>query len=95
VSDKYFHSDDPELEALVNKLITATMEHVGDAEIIFEALQKALVFQMACVCRDCRKDVGRKLKRDIPHMMVEAGALQSAVADELRARHLAGPNTKH
>jgi hypothetical protein len=42
---------------------------------------------MSTVCRNCRKDIGRQLKRDIPHMMVEAGILAAGVSDELRAKH--------
>lgn len=68
-----------------------TKDYDDDQHIILAALQTTIVFWMSVVCRNCRKEIGRKLKRDIPSMIAEAAALASAVSDEIRAKH----DTKH
>jgi hypothetical protein len=83
----YFNSGNPKIDDLVNGIIVVTKEHIDDPEAVITALQLAFVFHMSVVCRDCRKNIGRKLKRDIPGMMAEAAMLASSVSDELPAKH--------
>jgi uncharacterized protein YbaR (Trm112 family) len=45
---------------------------ITDGDLIFEALKQQLVFRMAMVCPDCRRNIARKLKAEIPVMLASA-----------------------
>jgi hypothetical protein len=49
---------------------------------IMSALMNTVVFQMALVCPTCRKNIARKIKRDIPGMVIHAGQLAATARAE-------------
>jgi hypothetical protein len=51
-----------------------------DIEDVLSALQRTVVFCMALTCSNCRRNIARKFKRDIPRMTVEAGQLAAEAA---------------
>jgi hypothetical protein len=57
-----------ELEQLIFQATAETL----DVEMVFTALRNVMTFYMATVCPDCRKNIARKLKREIPMMKANA-----------------------
>jgi hypothetical protein len=52
------------------KIITSDGGHTVPTAL--SALQDAFVHFMTLVCPDCRKNIARKLKRDVPEMLEHA-----------------------
>jgi len=59
----------PDLKELEQKIFEAINNTDCDLDTIFEALQGVMTFYMSGLCPDCRKNVARTLKRDIPRML--------------------------
>jgi hypothetical protein len=54
---------------LAQKITDIIVDAEVDSETAFMALQAAIMFEMSCLCADCRRDVARKLKANIPKMV--------------------------
>jgi hypothetical protein len=63
-------------EELAREITEVILDAQVDAETAFRALQGAIMFRMSCLCIDCRRNVARKLKANIPKMV--EGADQTA-----------------
>ena len=48
---------------------------------IMTALMNMVVFQMSLVCPICRKDIARKIKRDLPRMVIYASQIAASNED--------------
>ena len=67
------------IDELARKIVAGIInDDERDYDIIFAALTHVFAFWMSCVCRNCRRDVARKLKADIPAMLNSASQLAAA-----------------
>lgn len=75
------------IERLRRKIIDLTVDDGADPDTIFSALQSAFVFWLSIVCRNCRRDIARKLRADIPAMLNNANQLAAADKTETPTCH--------
>jgi hypothetical protein len=59
------------------------------------ALMNMVVFQMSLVCPICRKDIARKIKRDLPRMVIYASQIAASNEDPPLPSAIASTNQDH
>ena len=74
-----------QLEQKINDVIHDA--DVRDYDVIFSALRDVFTFWMSTVCSECRRDVARKLKADIPAMLNRASQFAAETKDDPPACH--------
>ena len=81
--------DEDRIETIFHRILEAIKPDQGldGFEAILLALQRAISFQMALACPDCRKGLGRKLRANIPAMLIAAGQLQRSAQREFGEHH--------
>jgi hypothetical protein len=76
-----FTDDPPQVEEIERKIQAifypsdATLPPYYEFGHIMSALMNCIIFQMAMVCPICRKNIARKIKRDLPTMVAYASRL--------------------
>jgi hypothetical protein len=81
------NTDHEQLGRLEQKIIDLTIDDGADPDTIFTALQGAFVFWMSTVCLNCRRDVAKKLRANIPAMLNNANQVAAADKTETPTCH--------
>jgi hypothetical protein len=66
---------DPEAYKHLSDQIYEVVKDEDDVDAVFSALVDQLTFHMSLGCPDCRKNIARKLKKEIPLMLAHANRM--------------------
>jgi hypothetical protein len=75
-------SDEDNKRRELGRAIVGAIDNVElEMNTVFAALNEVFIYYMSQVCHVCRKNIAKKLKRDVPHMLMIANRCASISSD--------------